>query len=130
MRSDAGYVTVAERPLNPADYPGAAPEMLAPGALVFHKTPGPVNLRDIRNWWHWVPGACWRRPEGPGSSLANRETHPVVQVAYEDAEAYARWCGKDLPSEAECRAYARAHFDLPVIAAQTAAVYREAIDSD
>ena len=102
-----GYVTVAERPLNPADYPGAAPEMLAPGALVFHKTPGPVNLRDMRNWWRWVPGASWRRPEGPGSSIANRETHPVVQVAYEDAEAYARWCGKDLPSEAEWEFAAR-----------------------
>ena len=61
-----GYVTVAERPLNPADYPGAAPEMLAPGALVFHRTTGPVNLRDIRNWWRWVPGRAGA-PEGPGA---------------------------------------------------------------
>ena len=102
-----GYVTVAERPLNPADYPGAAPDMLVPGALVFHETEGPVDLRDIRNWWCWVPGASWRHPEGKGSGIEGRQDHPVVQIAYEDAAAYASWCGKDLPSEAEWEFAAR-----------------------
>lgn len=92
-----GYVTVAERPLDPAQYPGAPPENLQPGALVFHMTEGPVDTRDISNWCRWTPGACWRSPEGPDSDLAGRADHPVVQVAYEDAEAFARWTGKDLP---------------------------------
>ncbi len=96
-----GYRTVAERALNPADYPGALPEMLKPGAVVFRKTRGPVDLRDIRNWWRWTPGAYWRHPEGRGSSVAARLDHPVVQVAFEDAEAFAHWAGKSLPSEAE-----------------------------
>jgi formylglycine-generating enzyme required for sulfatase activity len=102
-----GYVTVAERPLNPADYPVAAPDMLAPGALVFHRTKGPVDLRDIRNWWRWVPGASWRHPEGEGSGIAGRQDHPVVQIAYEDAAAYASWRGKELPREAEWEFAAR-----------------------
>ena len=62
-----GYVTVAERPLDPADYPDADPDLLVPGSLVFRRTPGPVDLRDYRNWWAYVPGAYWRHPEGPGS---------------------------------------------------------------
>src|SRR4029453_17957276 len=62
----AGHVTVAERPLDPSLYPGARPAMLAPGSLVFRMTDGPVDTRDIGNWWHWTPGASWRRPEGPG----------------------------------------------------------------
>ena len=102
-----GYVTVAERPLNPADFPGAAPAMLAPGALVFHKSKGPVDLGDIRNWWRWTPGACWRHPEGKGSGVAGRQDHPVVQIAYEDALAYAHWSGKELPGEAEWELAAR-----------------------
>ena len=96
-----GYVTVAERPLDPTDYPDADPSLLVPGSLVFQKTRGPVDLRDFRNWWAYVPGASWRRPEGPASSLAGRGRHPVVHVAYEDAEAYAAWAGKSLPTEAE-----------------------------
>jgi formylglycine-generating enzyme required for sulfatase activity len=109
--AETGYVTVAERPLDPALYPGAKPEMLSPGALVFRMTEGPVDTTDIRNWWHWTKGACWRHPEGPGSDLAGREAHPVVQVAYEDAEAYARWAGKALPSEAEWEFAARGGLD-------------------
>ena len=87
---------VAEQPLDPAQYPGARPELMVPGALVFHMTDGPVDKSDISNWWRYVPGACWQRPEGPGSDLAGRDDHPVVHVAYADAEAYAAWAGKTL----------------------------------
>ena len=96
-----GYVTVAERPLDPALYPGDAEADLLPGALVFSGTPGPVNLSDWRQWWDWAPGAYWRRPYGAGSDVAGREDHPVVQIAYPDAAAYATWAGRRLPTEAE-----------------------------
>ena len=98
---ETGYVTVAERPLDPALYPGVADADLLPGALVFRATAGPVNLRDWRQWWDWATGACWRQPFGPGSDIAGKDDHPVVQVAYPDAAAYARWAGRRLPTEAE-----------------------------
>src|SRR5215467_6963735 len=96
-----GYVTVAERPPDPADYPDADPALLVPGSLVFRRTAGPVDLSDFRNWWTWQPGADWRHPEGPGSTLDGRQAHPVTQVSYLDAAAYADWAGKALPTEAE-----------------------------
>ena len=101
------YRTVAERPLDPARYPHADRSMLAPGSMVFHPPREPVDLRDIRNWWIWKRGASWRHPEGRGSSVAARLNHPVVHIAFEDAEAYAHWVGKVLPSEAEWEYAAR-----------------------
>jgi formylglycine-generating enzyme len=106
-----GYVTLAERPLDPADYPDADPDLLVPGSLVFHPTRGPVDLRDVAQWWHYVPGARWDRPEGPGTDTYTRARHPVVHVAYEDAEAYATWAGKALPTEAEWERAARGGLD-------------------
>ena len=108
---ETGYVTVAQRPLDPADFPGAPPENLVPGSLVFTPTSGPVDLRHMSQWWTWTPGACWKHPEGPSSSLVGRENHPVVHVAHEDAQAYAAWVGKELPTEAQWERAARAGLD-------------------
>ncbi|XQQ07417.1 MAG: SUMF1/EgtB/PvdO family nonheme iron enzyme [Leptolyngbya sp. IPPAS B-1204] len=84
-----GYVTFAERPANPDDYPGAKPELLQPSSTVFVKPDRPVRKDNHYNWWSYVPGANWRHPEGKGSSIKGREQHPIVHLACEDVEAYA-----------------------------------------
>jgi formylglycine-generating enzyme len=102
-----GHVTWAERAPDPAQYPDALPQLLVPGSLVFTASGGPVDLSDISNWWSWTPGADWRHPEGPASTLHGRERHPVTHVSYEDARAYAAWAGKDVPREVEWECAAR-----------------------
>src|SRR5689334_10821343 len=105
------HVTVAEKRPDPRDYPGALPHMLRAGSLVFNPPSHPVDLRDWSQWWTFRFGATWRRPYGPGSSIKGLDEHPVVHVAYSDAEAYAAWAGKELPSEAEWEYAARGGLD-------------------
>lgn len=96
-----GYKTVAERPLNPADYPGVAPEKLVPGSAVFTPPATEVSLENPLQWWTYEAGASWKHPFGKTSDLTGKENHPVVHVCFEDVSAYAKWAGKRIPTEAE-----------------------------
>lgn len=106
-----GHVSLAETIPNPDDYPGILPEMIRAGSAVFHRTRSPVDLGDATQWWHFVFGADWRHPLGPDSSIEGLDDHPVVHVAYRDAEAFAAWAGKSLPTEAEWEVAARGGLD-------------------
>jgi len=103
--------TFAEIPPDPAQYPGALPEMLYAGSLLFVQPSGPVDRRDFSNWWQFARGADWRHPQGPDSSLDSLVQHPVVHVTFGDAEAFSRWEGKELPTEAEWEFAARGGLD-------------------
>jgi formylglycine-generating enzyme len=104
---DTGYTTFCEIAPDPAQYPGALPEMLQPASVVFVPTTGPVDLRNPFAWWQFVAGADWRHPYGPHSSIEGLDEHPVVHVALVDVEAYAQWANKALPTEAEWERAAR-----------------------
>ncbi|WP_312320613.1 formylglycine-generating enzyme family protein [Stenotrophomonas sp.] len=109
--SETGYVTAPERPADPRDYPGADPALLVPSSVVFVQPSQRVDMRDTHNWWQYIPGADWRHPRGPQSSLVGLDDHPVVHIGFDDALAYAAWAGKHLPTEAEWEFAARGGLD-------------------
>src|SRR4029450_5165677 len=102
-----GYVTLAERGLDPATHPGMPQELLVPGSVMFIPPTNVGSGGRITQWWQYVPGVSWREPAGPGSSIAGKDNHPVVHIASEDALAYARWRGRELPTEAQWEFAAR-----------------------
>jgi len=108
---DTGYVTLAERIPRAEDYPNAKPEFLIAGSVVFRQQKTRVDMGNCYNWWTYVPGANWRHPDGPRSTLKGKAKHPVVHVAHEDVLAYAKWAGKQLPTEAEWEFAARGGLD-------------------
>ena len=102
-----GYVTLAERGVDPKTHPNMSADLTAPGSVLFIQPTELSRGGDLTQWWQYVKGANWREPEGPGSSIEGKENHPVVHVAYEDALAYAHWRGRDLPTEAQWEYAAR-----------------------